>query len=49
VLDVASNELLATDFKSDDKLKRPVPLTLVEEGSEYRLYAGRKYIVIKVE
>jgi len=49
VLDVASNELLAADFKSDDELKRPVPLTLVEEGSEYRLYAGRKYIVIKVE
>jgi len=49
VLDVASNELLATDFKSDDKLKRPVPLKLVEEGSEYRLYAGRKYVAIKVE
>ena len=49
VLDVASNELLATDFKSDDQLKRPVPLKLVEEGSEYRLYAGRKYIVMQVE
>jgi hypothetical protein len=49
VLDVASNELLATDIKSDDSLKRPVPLKLVEEGGEYRLYAGRKYVVIKVE
>ena len=49
VLDVASNELLATEFKSDDQLKRPVPLKLVEQGSEYRLYAGRKYIVIQVE
>ena len=49
VLDVASNELLATDIKSDDNLKRPVPLKLVEEGGEYRLYGGRKYVVIKVE
>ena len=49
VLDVASNDLLATDIKSDDNLKRPVPLKLVEENSEYRLYAGRKYVVIKAE
>ncbi|HSS97712.1 MAG TPA: hypothetical protein VLK33_11815 [Terriglobales bacterium] len=49
VLDVASNELLAADFKSDDNLKRPVPLKLVEESGEYRLYAGRKYVAIKVE
>ena len=49
VLDVASNELLGSDFKNDDSLKRPVPLKLVEESGEYRLYAGRKYVVIKVE
>jgi hypothetical protein len=49
VLDVASNELLATDVKSDDMLKRPVPLKLTEEGGEYRLYAGKKYVVLKVE
>lgn len=49
VLDVAANDLLATDLKSDDNLRRPVPLKLSEEGGEYRLYAGRKYVVIKVE
>lgn len=49
VLDVASNELLATDIKSDDGLKRPVPLKVVEEGGEYRLYAGKKYVIIKVD
>ncbi len=49
VLDVASNELLASEFKNDEGLKRPVPLKLVEESGEHRLYAGRKYVVIKVE
>jgi hypothetical protein len=49
VLDVASNELLATEFKNDENLKRPVPLKMMEEGGEYRLYAGRKYAVIKIE
>lgn len=46
---MASNELLATDIKSDDGLKRPVPLKVVEEGGEYRLYAGKKYVIIKVD
>ncbi|HEY6182442.1 MAG TPA: hypothetical protein VIW67_09365 [Terriglobales bacterium] len=49
VMDVAANDLFATDIKNDDNLKRPVPLKLVEEGGEYRLYAGKKYVVIKVE
>jgi len=49
VMDVAANDLLAADVKNDDSLKRPVPLKLSEENGEYRLYAGRKYVVIKVE
>jgi len=49
VMDVAANDLLAADIKNDDSLKRPVPLKLSEESGEYRLYAGRKYVVIKVE
>jgi hypothetical protein len=49
VMDVGANDLLATDIKSDDSLKRPVPLKFSEENGEYRLYAGRKYVVIKVE
>jgi hypothetical protein len=49
VLDVASNELIATDIQSDDNLKRPVPLKLVEESGEYRLYAGKKYITLKAQ
>ena len=49
VMDVAANDLFATDIKNDNDLKHPVPLKLVEESGEYRLYAGRKYVVIKVE
>ncbi len=49
IMDVAANDVLATDIKSDDNLKRPVPLKLSEEEGEYRLYAGKKYVTIKVE
>ena len=49
VLDVAANDLVVTEYKSDDNLKHPVPLKLVEEGGEYRLYGGRKYVTITVE
>jgi hypothetical protein len=30
-------------------LKRAVPLKIVEEGGAYRLYAGKKYVSVKVE
>ena len=49
VMDVAANDLLQTDIKSNDSLKRPVPLKLEEEGGEYRLYAGKKYVTLKTE
>jgi hypothetical protein len=49
VMDVGANDLLQTDIKNDDNLKRPVPLKLIEEGGEYRLYAGKKYITLKTE
>ena len=49
VLNVAADEVLATDFKTDDTLHRPVPLKMVEQGGEYRLYAGKKYVTIKVD
>lgn len=49
ILNVAADEVLATEFKTDDTLHRPVPLKMVEEGGEYRLYAGKKYVTIKVD
>ena len=32
-----------------DKLPRPVPLKIVEDGGAYRLYAGRKWVSVKPE
>lgn len=49
VLDVAANEVLHTDWKQDDTLKRPVPLKIVAEGDGYRLYAGKKYVTVKAK
>lgn len=47
--DVAANDLFSVSSTRDDKLKRPVPLALVEEGGAYRLYAGRKYVTLELE
>lgn len=49
VMDVANNDILSTAFQTDQALKRPVPLKLTEDGDNYRLYAGRKWILIKVQ
>jgi hypothetical protein len=49
VMDVASNDVLNTDFRTDKQLKRPVPLKLTEDEDGYRLYAGRKWVSIKVQ
>ncbi len=49
VMDVANSEVLSAAFQTDDKLQRPVPLKLMEDGDGYKLYAGRKWIAIKPE
>jgi len=49
VMDVANNDVLGTASQVDSELKRPVPLKLVEEGSGYKLYAGKKWVSIRTE
>ena len=49
VMDVANNVVLNTASQSDSELKRPVPLKLVEDGTGYKLYAGKKWVAIKTE
>jgi hypothetical protein len=49
VMDVGANELFAVTHQTDDKLQRPVPLKIVEDGGGYRLYVGRKWITLKPE
>jgi hypothetical protein len=49
VTDVGANNVFSVSSKVDKDLKRPVPLKIVGEGGEYRLYAGRKYVSLQVE
>lgn len=46
---VASEDVLNVPSKMDDQLKRPVPLKATEENGGYRLYAGKKYVVVQVQ
>jgi hypothetical protein len=49
VMDVGANDVLSVAAKTDDNLHRPVPLKIAEEGGAYRLYAGKKWVGIKVQ
>jgi hypothetical protein len=49
VMDVANSDVLSASYQTDQALPRPVPLKLVEDGDAYKLYAGKKWIGIKVE
>ena len=49
VMDVGANDLFSVTGKVDQKLPRPVPLKVVEDGGAYRLYAGRKWVSLKAE
>jgi hypothetical protein len=49
VMNVAGTDLLSVASQNDEELKRPVPLKLVKDGEAYRLYAGRKYVVVKAD
>lgn len=44
IMDVGGNELLVADVTTDDKLARPVPLKMVVDNGQPRLYLGRKYV-----
>ena len=49
VMTIAGADLLSVASQNDEQLKRPVPLKLVKDGEAYRLYAGRKYVVVKAD
>jgi hypothetical protein len=49
VMNVASTDLFSVASQNDEQLKRPVPLKLEKDGASYRLYAGRKYVVMKAD
>jgi hypothetical protein len=49
VMDVANDDVLSVSSQSDQALPRPVPLKLVEDGAGYKLYAGKKWVAIRLE
>ena len=49
VMNVAATDLLSTPSQNDDQVKHPVPLKFEKDGAAYRLYAGRKYVVVKAD
>lgn len=49
VMDVANTDVLSVSYQTESALQRAVPLRLVADGDGYKLYAGKKWIAIKVE
>jgi hypothetical protein len=48
VMNVASEDVLSVPSQTDAELKHAVPLKLVEDGAGYKLYAGKKWVAIKL-
>jgi hypothetical protein len=49
VMDVSNNDVLSVSSQTDSALQHAVPLKLVEDGAGYKLYAGKKWVAIKVD
>jgi hypothetical protein len=49
VMDVANNDVLSAPAQNDSAVQHAVPLKLVEDGAGYKLYAGKRWVAIKIE
>ena len=49
VMNVASEDVFSVPYATDADLKRAMPLKMVEDGGGYKLYAGKKWVAVKVE
>ena len=49
VMDAGANDILVVTSTEDSQLKRAVPLKAVASGSDFRLYAGKKYVTLKTQ
>ena len=49
VMNVANQDALDVPYQTDAAVKRAVPLKLAEDGSGYKLYAGKKWVAVKAE
>ena len=46
VLDVGAHDLFSVGSHTDAELKRPMPLKVTADGGGFRLYEGRRYVVV---
>jgi hypothetical protein len=49
VMNVAGTDVASTASQSDDAVKHPVPLKFEKAADGYRLYAGKKYVAVKID
>lgn len=49
VMNLAGTDVISIACQSDEQAKHPIPLKLEKDGSGYRLYAGKKYVVLKAD
>lgn len=49
VMNVANEDVLSAPYQMDKELKRAVPLKMVENGGSYKLYAGKKWVMVSPE
>ena len=49
VMDVGANDVMSVAFHTDDKLQRPAPFKVSVSGSDYRIYAGKKYVSVNIQ
>jgi hypothetical protein len=49
ITDIGANVITSSEFTNDATLKRPVPLKMSADGTNVRLYLGKKYITITPE
>ena len=49
VMNVAATDVFSIASQNDDQAKHPVPLKFEKDGAGYRLYAGRKYVIVKAD
>jgi len=49
VMDVANSDVLSVPSQADSAMQHAVPLKLEADGDGYKLYAGKKWVGMKVE
>jgi hypothetical protein len=49
VMDAGANDVFLVNSHRDEKLERAVPLKAIPSGADFRLYAGKKYVTVKVQ